>query len=376
MKPEKDEAIEIYVHIPFCVKKCAYCDFYSHPADEVRMDAYFHMLTEEISLYPYTGREVSSVFFGGGTPSIVKAERISGLLQKLRQEYRIREDAEITIEMNPGTVTAEKLRIYRNAGINRLSIGLQSASDQMLKRLGRIHTFRDFSDTFRMARAEGFQNISLDLISGLPQETPAAFEESLKKALSFEPEHISVYALIIEENTPFYELYGPSGSERTLLPDEDTERESVYLAERILKSAGYDKYEISNYAKPGFESRHNLGYWTGVPYLGFGAAAASCINGMRFRNASNDDYLSFPYEECEVLSKEDQMSEMMILGLRLVKGVSLSAFRVRFDVDPLEKYGPVIEKYRSLGALALSGDRLSLTSYGMDTANIVMADFM
>ena len=376
MRPEKCDDTEIYIHIPFCVKKCAYCDFYSHPADASCMDAYFDMLSEEISQSPYTGREVSSVFFGGGTPSTADPARITGILDQLRHEFRVSDDAEVTIEVNPGTVTPDKLRVYREAGINRLSIGLQSASDQMLERLGRIHKFQDFSESFRAARAEGFRNISIDLISGLPGETPEAFEGSLKKALAYEPEHVSVYALIIEENTPFYDLYGPSGTAAELLPDEDTERETVHLAERILAYYGYEKYEISNYAKPGFESRHNLGYWTGVPYLGFGAAAASCIDGKRFRNALRDDYLAFPYEECEVLTKEDRMAEMMILGLRLSRGVSISEFQRRFSADPREIYGQVIEKYRSLGALTLSGDRLFLTPYGMDAANIVMADFL
>ena len=340
------------------------------------MDAYFDMLSEEISLSPFTGREISSVFIGGGTPSIADPERIAEILRKIRDAFRIRTDAEITIEVNPGTVTEDKLRIYRNAGINRLSIGLQSTSDVMLKKLGRIHTMQDFSNTFRMARALDFRNISLDLIQGLPDETPDAYAESLETALSFEPEHISAYALIIEENTPFYDLYGPLGTLRQALPDEDTEREIAHLTDRLLKEAGYEKYEISNYARPGFESRHNLGYWTGVPYLGFGAAAASYVDGKRFRNAMSDAYLDLPYEECELLSKEDQMSEMMILGLRLVRGVSLTEFRERFGADPREIYGPEIEKYRSLGALALSGDRLFLTSYGMDVANVVMADFL
>ena len=340
------------------------------------MDAYFDMLSEEISLSPYTGREVSSVYFGGGTPSLADPLKIRGILDQLRKEFRVLADAEITIEMNPGTASREKLRIYRESGINRLSVGLQSCSDEMLKKLGRIHTFRDFSDTFWMAREEGFENISLDLISGLPGETPEIFRDSLEKAIAFAPEHISVYSLISEENTPFYALYGPSGKKRGELPDEETERGISHLADRVLEASGYEKYEISNYAKCGYESRHNLGYWTGVPYLGFGAAAASYVGGRRFRNAMDDDYLSLPYEECEVLEKEDLMAEMMILGLRLTKGVSLSSFQKRFGKDLMEVYGPVVEKYRSLGALALSGDRLFLTDYGMDAANVVMADFL
>ena len=371
-----NEAIEIYVHIPFCVRKCAYCDFYSHPADEAQMDAYIEEVLEEISLCPFSGREVSSVFFGGGTPSIADAGSIVKILEKLRQEFRVLTDAEISIEVNPGTVTREKLRAFRNAGINRLSIGLQNASDAMLEKLGRIHRFRDFTETFRIAREEGFTNISADLISGLPGETPENFAESLKKVLSLEPEHLSVYSLIIEENTPFYALYGPSGSHADELPSEDTERETAHLADRLLAGAGYRKYEISNYAKPGYECRHNLGYWTGVPYVGFGAAAASYIDGKRFRNALNDEYLALPYEECEVLDEKDRMSEMMILGLRLTEGVSREAFRERFGKDLFTVYGDVIEKYVSLGALASDGGRVRLTPYGMDTANIVMAEFL
>lgn len=370
------EPVELYVHIPFCAKKCAYCDFYSHPADEAQMDAYIEEVLEEISLSPFAGREASSVFFGGGTPSIVKSSHIVTVLEKLRQAFRIREDAEISIEVNPGTVTREKLRAFRKAGISRLSVGLQSADDAMLKKLGRIHTFRDFQETYRMAREEGFTNISADMILGLPGETPEGFADSLEKVLIMGPEHLSVYSLIIEENTPFYALYGPSGAFRHELPSEDKERETAHLADRLLESAGYVKYEISNYAKPGYECRHNEGYWTGVPYLGFGAAAASYIEGKRFKNALNDEYLALPYEECEVLGEKDLMSEMMILGLRLTAGVSESAFRARFGKGMEDVYGDVIEKYVSLGALSRDGAYLKLTPYGMDAANVVMADFL
>ena len=371
-----EEALEIYIHVPFCVRKCAYCDFYSHPADRASRDAYFDMLSEEISLSPYTGRGVSSVFFGGGTPSAVEAEEIRRIMDQLKREFKLLPGAEVSIEVNPGTVTKEKLSAYREAGFNRLSLGLQSADDKMLEKLGRIHDFRTFSDTFHAARDAGFTNISLDLISGLPGQTPEGFEESLKKALSFQPEHLSVYSLIIEENTPFYRLYGPEGTEAYDLPDEDSERETAHLTDRLLLAAGYEKYEISNYARPGFQCRHNLGYWTGVPYLGFGAAAASYIDGKRFRNAMNDKYLELPYEECEVLTESDRMAEMMILGLRLTEGVRFDAFRERFGKDLKEVYGDVLRKYASLGALEIEKDRVRLTAYGMDTANIVMAAFL
>ena len=368
---------EIYVHIPFCVRKCSYCDFYSFRADDNTKKQYFDDLIREISESPFTGISVPSIFIGGGTPSSVPAEYIGRVTDCLNRLFKIEKDAEITIEANPGTVTEESLKAYRSFGINRLSFGLQSANDRTLRKLGRIHTFRDFEASFHMAREAGFTNISLDLMSALPGETLRDFENSLFKAISFKPEHLSVYSLIIEENTPFYALYNEeNGTRREELPDEDLDRKMTALANELLSDAGYTHYEISNYALPGFASRHNEGYWTGVPYLGFGPAAASFIGGKRFKNALSMDWFERPYIETETLTKEAQESEFMILGLRMMKGVDDREFRARFSDSFFIRFAHVIEKYERLGALKREHDRLFFTPYGIDVSNIVLSEFL
>ncbi|MBR4767681.1 MAG: radical SAM family heme chaperone HemW, partial [Lachnospiraceae bacterium] len=332
MKKTLEEPIMIYVHVPFCVRKCLYCDFFSGPFGKEAEERYFESVLTEIgeSPYAYTGRHVKSVFFGGGTPSSVSPNRIGEVLKHIREAFTVDRDAEITLEANPGTVTTETLSKYGEMGVNRLSFGLQSADDALLKKIGRIHTFGDFLKCFESARAAGFRNVSVDLIAGLPSDTPENFKKGLKSVLSLKPEHFSVYSLIIEENTPFYALYGPSGSKCAELPDEDSEREMIHGAKAVLEDAGYRRYEISNFALPGFESRHNNGYWTHVPYLGFGSAAASFIDGNRFKNASAIDYLDLPYEETETLSETDLENEFLMLGLRRTDGVSDGDFRSRF----------------------------------------------
>ncbi len=372
-----DGPVEIYVHIPFCARKCYYCDFYSFPADEKTREAFFTALKEEIASSPWTNSPVSSVFFGGGTPSIVRSEQIGRVLDTLRKEFRVLPDAEITLEANPGTVTQESLASYKAMGINRLSMGLQSANAGTLQKLGRIHDFDTFVTSFHLARAAGFDNINVDLMSGLPGETLQDFENSLFRTLHLRPEHISVYSLIIEENTPFYRLYGgESGTAKEELPGEDLDREMTYDAVRILSDAGYARYEISNYAIPGFESRHNTGYWTGAPYLGFGPAAASYMEGKRFKNALSLNWYELPYIETETLSEADRMSEFMILGLRMTRGVRDEAFVRLFNRSMFEVFEEVIEKYVRLGALSRNGAGISLTPYGLDVSNVVFSEFM
>ncbi len=276
--------LELYLHIPFCVRKCAYCDFLSAPADRARQEEYLRALKREIEMFP--DREtyrVSSVFFGGGTPSILPGERIAELMELLRREFQIRADAEVTLECNPGTADAEKLRIFRETGINRLSLGLQSADERELALLGRIHTWADFLRTFDTAREAGFSNINVDLMSALPGQTVRSWERTLARVLALAPEHISAYSLIIEEGTPFYERYHEDAEKRERgeqpenLPSEDEEREMYQLTEQMLAEAGLNRYEISNYALPGYECRHNIGYWTGAEYAGFGLGASSLL---------------------------------------------------------------------------------------------------
>ena len=283
----KKKELEIYIHIPFCVRKCAYCDFLSGPAAPEEQKAYVQALIKEIRAAAcYRSRyEVTTIFFGGGTPSLLAGEQLDEIMRTIKESFPIREDAEITMEMNPGTANREKLKAYRQAGINRLSIGLQSANNQELKILGRIHTFETFLETYQMAREEGFDNINVDLMSALPGQTETSYEETVQKVLTLAPEHISSYSLIIEEGTPFFEWYGKGETgNMPELPDEDTERCMYRRTKELLEEAGYYRYEVSNYALPGKECRHNIGYWERKDYLGFGIGAASLLEENRFSN--------------------------------------------------------------------------------------------
>ena len=261
------QPLELYIHIPFCVKKCAYCDFLSGPAGEKEKEEYVKMLVDEIRNCPDTVQNyrVISIFFGGGTPSLLTGEQIGRLMDTVREIFTLDEDAEITMEMNPGTVTEEKLRKYRQAGVNRLSIGLQSVNDEELRLLGRIHTYEEFREAYHLARANGFSNINVDLISAIPGQTVESWRRTLEQVMALSPEHISAYSLILEEGTTFYKKYvEDEAKEGPKLPDEDAEREMYHRTREFLKDRGYERYEISNYARPGMECRHNLGYWTGV----------------------------------------------------------------------------------------------------------------
>lgn len=365
------QMLELYVHIPFCVRKCGYCDFYSGAFSKTAEKRYFEELQAEIlgakaRISPEY--EVTSVFFGGGTPSIPDASEVISILALLKECFVFSADAEISLEANPGTLTKEKLAAYKAGGINRLSIGLQSAVNEELKVLGRIHTYEDFLNSYENAREAGFSNINIDLMSGIPLQTAASFRKTLENVIALTPEHISAYSLILEENTPFFERF-----EET---DEELDRTLYHLTKDMLSEAGYRRYEISNYAKAGFECRHNIGYWTGVSYLGFGAAAASCFEHRRYKNASSLDYRRLPLEEVEELSAEEEMGECMILGLRLTDGVDDAVFKKRFGVSLFECYAPEIRKYTDFGCLKRSGSRIMLTDYGFDVSNEVMQAFL
>ena len=286
--------LELYVHIPFCVKKCAYCDFLSEPAGEAEKAAYTEALLREIEnrKEAYSGYRISTVFLGGGTPSVLTGEDTALIFSSLRENFDISGEAEITMEVNPGTVTKDKAHAWRQCGINRLSIGLQSADDRELKMLGRIHTLENFRDTWELVRRAGFRNINIDLISAIPGQTEESWERTLRTAAELGPEHLSAYSLIIEEGTPFYERYGSGekdlcGGALPMLPDEDTERRIYQMTEAVLEEYGYHRYEISNYAKQGYECRHNLGYWGRKPYLGLGLGASSLVEEQRFHNTSD-----------------------------------------------------------------------------------------
>lgn len=371
--------LELYIHIPFCIKKCAYCDFLSGPADFSSRKLYLEALLEEIRCCGDDSEyEVVSIFFGGGTPSVFEGVWIAEIMKAVRMRFSVSCDAEITIEANPGTVDGEKLNVYRQAGINRISFGCQSADNSELKLLGRIHTWEEFLESYQLARNAGFENINVDLMSGLPGQTVDSWEETLKKVIAMQPEHISAYSLILEEGTPFYEM-----QDELNLPDEDAERLMYERTAQILKAHGYEQYEISNYAKSGKACVHNIGYWTGVEYLGFGLGASSLLDHTRFSNTDDmEEYLSFSgrptymRKEIQSLDIKDEMAEYMILGLRMNQGVSEREFKERYHCDIDSVYGDVISKYVSYGLLERKDGRIALTREGISVSNVILSDFL
>lgn len=377
--------LELYVHIPFCVKKCSYCDFLSAPATEQTKEAYMAALFAEIGgrAKDYKDRIVTSVFIGGGTPSLLSGDSIRQLMEHIREEFALAPDAEITMEVNPGTVTAEKLTAFYEAGINRLSIGMQSAQEQELKILGRIHDFDGFCQVYREAVEAGFTNINVDVMSGLPGQTLASYKDTLEKVLRLEPmpQHISAYSLIVEEGTPFAAM---ADRGELPLPEEDTERAMYEETIEVLAGYGFHRYEISNYALDGYECRHNVGYWIRRDYLGFGIGAASLIDNVRFQNGRDlNAYLAHPLacrEEQQSLTTQEQMEETMFLGLRLIRGVSYPEFARCYGQTLEEVYGEVIARNEADGLLTVredeTGRRLMLTGRGLDVSNYVMAQFL
>lgn len=373
--------MELYLHMPFCVRKCAYCDFLSFPSGAKTQRMYAKRLMEDIGVMGkrYGEIPVETIFIGGGTPSVPDSALIVEIMEHVRHAFHVADGAEISMEANPGTVTREKLTDYRKAGINRLSFGLQSANDRELKLLGRIHTWAEFLESFTLARECGFANLNIDLMSALPGQTCESWKETLSRVTDLDPEHISAYSLIIEEGTPFGERYG-SEEGRKLLPDEDSEREMYHETKRFLKDCGYERYEISNYAKPGRECRHNIGYWTGVPYLGLGLGASSYLDGCRFTvNPDMKQYLEEKpgmFADIEKLTKKDMEEEFFYVGLRMTAGVSLSEFERRFGISAKEVYPGLMETFVKEKAARFEGDRFVLTDYGLDVSNYIMAQFL
>lgn len=382
---ENTKNLEIYVHIPFCRHKCGYCDFLSAPAGRDTQEKYVQALEREIRGRAAQHRDyiVSTVFIGGGTPSVLKPELIGRILDALRCLYKVSSQAEITMEANPGTVDRESLAGYRRVGVNRLSLGLQSSWDEELTALGRIHTWQQFLDAYSAAVAAGFTHINVDVMSGLPGQTPDSYETTLRRVaeLAPVPEHISAYSLILEEGTDFWERYGAG---ELILPDEDAERALYQLTGQVLREYGYQRYEISNYAKKGCACRHNTGYWTRENYLGFGIGAASLIDNVRFQNGRElGAYLEEPLGQREplcLLSAAEQMEEFMFLGLRLTAGIPEQDFLDTFHCGLEQVYGEAIRRHIGQGLLAWQdcgdGRYLHLTERGLDLANYVMADFL
>ncbi len=372
----------LYLHIPFCIQKCGYCDFLSAPAGREEREAYVQALEKEIRSYGdfAGGYRVSTVFVGGGTPSCLEASQTERIFEVVKDTFEIERMPEISMEMNPGTVTKEKLQAYKNCGINRLSIGLQSVRDSNLRLLGRIHTYEEFLESFRLAREAGFQNINVDLISSLPGQTEESWREELKTIAELSPEHISVYQLILEEGTTFYEKYA---AHPELLPDEETSRAIYQATEEVLGQYGFHQYEISNYAKEGRECRHNLKYWERDDYLGLGLGAASMVRNIRMNNTGDmKTYLEKCGEpktmrtDVQFLEEPRQIEEFMFLGLRKTRGISKKEFRRVFGRDIELVYEKALKKLFSSGMLLEKKDRLYLSKEGVLLSNAVLSEFL
>lgn len=427
------KGLGIYIHIPFCVKKCAYCDFLSAPGSEDIMRRYAKAVAREIQsragdVAGLSGEAgtVDSVFFGGGTPSVMPAGLIFDIMDAVRENFPLSPDTEISLEANPGTLTEEKLTVYKRAGVNRLSLGLQSANDGELRVLGRIHTYADFIRSFELARRRGFDNINVDLMSAVPGQSIKSLKETLLKVTTLNPEHISVYSLIIEEGTPFAKIYAgketyagtpnvtgsgagadtrsdegtgshvrgglsyredrekntraPSGFD---LPDDKTERAMYHMTANFLESAGFERYEISNYAKVGRRCRHNLGYWERADYLGIGLGASGMINNVRYKNTEDlptylaaDGDLKVIQSETEALSLAERMEEYIFLGLRKTDGISMRRFDAEFGESFAALYGDKVKSLERGGFLKTQGEMIRLTDKGTDVSNAVFAEIL
>lgn len=384
--------IGLYIHIPFCKQKCSYCDFCSYANKESFIKRYIQCVLKEIievgnnnKIDFENGKDdlflVKTIYIGGGTPSLIDSKYIVQIIEDIKLNFEIDEKAEITIEVNPGTVTLEKLEDYKRAGINRLSIGLQSTHEHLLKEIGRIHTYLDFLDTFRFAREAGFENINVDLMIGLPNQTLEEVKDSIEEIVSMEPEHISVYSLILEENTPLFKKV----EEGLELPNEDLERKMYWAVKQTLEQNNYIHYEISNFAKKGYESKHNLDCWNQKEYIGFGIAAHSYTNGIRYSNIENIEQYIKNYDEDkteenlvfhEKQDMEAMQKEYMLLGLRKIDGVSIQEFKIKFVANPVFLYHSELEKLVNEELLEIDGDQIKLTNKGLDLANIVWEEFI
>lgn len=379
--------MELYIHIPFCIRKCAYCDFLSAPADQETIARYMDALKKQLvrQAASFQDRKIDTVFIGGGTPTVLLTEQLAELLETVQINYALAKDIEITVEANPGTITAGKVRALAGGGVNRVSLGLQSASETELRLLGRIHTYDDFLRSYGLLREGGIRNLNVDLMSALPGQTIASYERTLRRVLSLHPEHISAYSLIIEEGTPFYEQYREddrlrdAGEEPRLLPSEESERAMYELTGALLSEYGYERYEISNYAKAGFACRHNIGYWTGEEYLGLGLGASSYIEETRFCNTSDlREYLEedFSPRDVQKLSKTDRMAELFYLGLRMTEGVAKAEFVRRFGLSAVSVYGDVLKDLVERKLLEDTGTHYRLTPFGRDVSNQVLYRFL
>lgn len=380
MMKNKRKPLGLYIHVPFCIKKCNYCDFLSFAADAQKRHSYVQSLRQEMENWKdkVSAYKVDTIFIGGGTPSVLSVEEMNDIFQGIYDSFSLAGLEEFTIECNPGTVSKEKFALYRQAGVNRISFGMQSAREDELKKLGRIHSFAEFLDSYRMARHTGFDNINIDIMSAIPGQTKESYEKTLKCVTELAPEHISSYSLIIEEGTPFYEKYAEQPP-----VDEDTDRWMYERTREVLGEAGYERYEISNYAKEGKACRHNLKYWVREEYLGLGLGAASFLSHTRFSNERDMEVYreqtgkgKCPVAETERLSLADEKAEFMYLGLRCMKGVSKKRFRECFGEDIENCFGKEIIRCQRQGLIEENGSHIYLTKRGIDVSNRVFEEFV
>ena len=380
------QELGIYIHIPFCKQKCNYCDFISYTNKCEKIESYIDCLEREINNFDFSGYNVTTIYIGGGTPSYIESKYIKKIMntvyKKIEVEKKRRNDIEITIEVNPGTITRKKLQDYKDVGINRLSIGLQSVQDKLLKQLGRIHTYEEFLETYQLAKEIGFENINVDLMLGLPNQTIEDLKESMNKVIELNPNHISIYSLIVEEET---KICNQIKNNELQMPDEELERNMYWYVKNTLELKGYSHYEISNFSKKGKESKHNINCWNQEEYIGFGVAAHSYINNIRFSNTNNlEEYIknincnkfenNKNIEEEQTL--EDKKNEFMMLGFRKIEGVNISKFKEKFVDNPIFLYKDKLNKLVEEGLIEIDLNNIKLTNKGIDLANLVFEEFI
>ena len=372
--------IGIYIHIPFCIKKCEYCDFVSYCNKKEYVPQYINALKKEIKNNINKEYKITTIYIGGGTPSSIEENYIADIIETIKlnmndEDLKNFENIEVTIEVNPGTVNKEKLQVYKKIGINRLSIGLQETHNELLKSIGRIHTYEEFIKTYNLARKIGFNNINVDLMIALPNQTIQDIKENLEKITKLNPEHISVYSLILEEGTPFYNKYNEN---KIKLPDEELERNMYWYVKNTLENNGYMHYEISNFSKKGFESKHNMNCWNQEEYLGFGVAAHSYNNRIRYSNTNSiEKYIKGSNKIIhEEQTLEDMQKEYMLLGLRKIEGINIQKFKNKFAQNPIFIFKEQLNKLVDEELIIVDGNEIKLTNKGLDLANIVWEEFV
>ena len=376
----------IYIHIPFCKQKCYYCDFVSYANKEEKIQEYIKCLQKEIEIesekYKNEEYEITTIYIGGGTPSFIDASYIERIINTIKQNYKLYENPEITIEVNPGTINEEKIKKYKDIGINRISIGLQTTKDNLLKQIGRIHKYEEFLNCYKIVKKIGIDNINVDLMLGLPNQTLEDLKEGLIEVINLKPNHISLYSLILEENTILEKMVSQN---MTKLPDEDLEREMYWTTKNILEENGYIHYEISNFSKKGYESKHNLNCWGQKEYLGFGVAAHSYIKNKRYCNTNNiEDYIKNIQNGkilnnriiCEIQNKLEEQKEYMLLGLRKIQGIDIQEFKNKFIDNPIYIFHKELEKLIKEELVEIDLNQIKLTSKGLDFANLVWEEFV